>query len=92
MADVKISALPVVTALASTDVAPFVHGGLTVKATVAQVIAAAPAFSLAAESINIDGAHAADVLEGKNELVIYDGSNNVKITLDQLYAWIRAQG
>lgn len=41
MADVKISALPVATAVSATDVAPIVHGGITVKATATQFTNAA---------------------------------------------------
>lgn len=41
MADVKISALPVATAVSATDVAPIVHGGITVKATATQLTNAA---------------------------------------------------
>lgn len=41
MADVKISALPVATGVAATDVAPVVNGGITAKATAAQIVTAA---------------------------------------------------
>lgn len=41
MADVKISALPVATGVLSTDVAPVVSGGITAKATAAQLVTAA---------------------------------------------------
>lgn len=41
MADVKISALPVATGVLSTDVAPIVNGGITAKATAAQLVTAA---------------------------------------------------
>jgi hypothetical protein len=41
MADVKISALPVATGVAATDVAPVVNGGITAKATAAQLVTAA---------------------------------------------------
>lgn len=41
MADVKISALPVATTVDSTDVAPLVSGGITVKATTSEIVNAA---------------------------------------------------
>lgn len=41
MADIKISALPVATGVLSTDVAPVVNGGITAKATAAQLVTAA---------------------------------------------------
>lgn len=41
MADVKISQLPVATAVSATDVGPIVHAGITVKATGAQVVTSA---------------------------------------------------
>lgn len=41
MADVKISELPVATAVSATDVGPIVHAGITVKATQSQVVTAA---------------------------------------------------
>lgn len=41
MADVKISQLPVATAVSATDVGPIVHGGITVKATASQLTTAA---------------------------------------------------
>lgn len=45
MADTKISAMPAASALASTDICPWVQGGTNVKATGAQVAALAGALS-----------------------------------------------
>lgn len=41
MSDVKISQLPVATAVSATDVSPIVHAGITVKATGSQIVTSA---------------------------------------------------
>lgn len=51
MADVKISALPAAASVISTDVVPVVHGGVTDKATLAQILAIRP---LAPQIVNAD--------------------------------------
>jgi hypothetical protein len=82
MADVKISQLPVATAVSATDVGPIVHAGITVKATGAQVVTAAlnaTPVTIAQGGTNATTASGARTNLGLGTLATQD-ANNVNIT------------
>jgi hypothetical protein len=80
MADVKISALPAASALAGADLVPVVQGGITEKATVTQLQAAALAFANLTAAITLDAADAAG-----DTFCVVQGGVAKKATLNLLW-------